>query len=119
MKLSTDPSMRFPVSLVLTASVILIAFPVEVTFSDEIPIIERRLPPEGIELQDVDYERIHARLIDVEQQYQEAIPVVLQKSLNRFLPDVTPSITVSSTRKRISSLPWINSKPQRTDSITS
>ena len=55
MKLSTDSSMRFPVSLVLTASLILIAFPFEVTFSDEIPIIERRLPPEGIELQDVDY----------------------------------------------------------------
>ena len=99
MKLSTDPSMRFPVSLVLTASVILIAFPVEVTFSDEIPIIERRLPPEGIELQDVDYERIHARLIDVEQQYQEAIPVVLQKSLNRFLPDV--AIYIKSVRYAI------------------
>ena len=99
MKISTDPSMRFPVSLVLTASVILIAFPVEVTFSDEIPIIERRLPPEGIELQDVDYERIHARLIDVEQQYQEAIPVVLQKSLHRFLPDV--AIYIKSVRYAI------------------
>ena len=91
--------MRFPLSLILTTSVILIVVPVEVTLSDEIPIIERRLPPEGMELQDVDYERIHTRLIDVEQQYREATPAVLQKSLKTFLPDV--AIYIKSVRYAI------------------